>query len=260
MPQPVLLRKISTIATIIRKCENWRSILAAKMGLSREREVRLRNGLIIQVDQTLRKEWGEVFEPAVADTYGIARSDADLIVDIGCNIGAFSCLAAKTHPQAHIYAFEPNPAAIQQARLNFRRNGLINVQLTESLVTADGRKVTLHIGNNRGSVSIVLMGEGRKVEMPSVTLDGVPFRKAKSVFFKIDCEGAEGEIIPWIIAHRDRMPPRVTLACEHHVWCPRPADDLVGALREAGFEASSGIEYGSRYIRASCGRQLDAHA
>ncbi len=246
------LRKVRTAFTIARECVNWPAIYLFKLGLnSRLQEVRVRRGPSILVDLLLRQEWSEVFEPAVADIYGIRNTQADLIIDIGANIGAFSCLAGWTHPSARIYAFEPNPAATKQAKINFRHNGLKNIQLIESVVTGDGREVILHLSENRGGVSIVMMGEGEKLSVPSVTLDCIPFAQARWVFFKLDCEGSEGEIIEWIIAHRHELPPRITIACEYHPWCPRPLSETLEALRRAGFQAESRCDFASVYLHAS---------
>jgi len=192
-----------------------------------------------------------MFEAAVADVYGIRHATADIIVDVGANIGAFSCLAAWTHPQARVYAFEPNPNAVRQARLNFRLNGLENVHLTEAPVTGDGREVVIHIGDELGSASIFVMGSGQKVSMRSVSLDVVSCGQAESIFFKLDCEGVEAEVIEWMVTHRDRLPSRITLVCEYHPWCPRPVAETLQILKSGGFQAESRIEFGSMYVFAS---------
>lgn len=206
-------RKSQNLLTIIQRCENWPAIVAAKMGLhSNLREVRLKDGLRLRADQGVMAAWGEIFEPAVADAYRVADFPADLIVDIGANIGSFSCRAARSHPEASVYAFEPNPDAARQARANFALNRVENVHLVESPVTQDGREVVLHLDPSPGSVSIVLMGEGPKVAMPSVTLDHVPFRKASAAFIKMDCEGGRSRV-----GRLDREPSRATSAqCPHH--------------------------------------------
>jgi FkbM family methyltransferase len=244
-------RKLQSLLTVVRRCENWPAIVAAKMGLHPNlREVRLKDGLRLRADQGALAAWGEIFEPAVADAYGVADFPADLIVDVGANIGAFSCRASRSHPGAPVYAFEPNPDAARQARANFALNGIENVHFIESAATQDGRDVVLHLNPSPGGVSIVLMGEGPKVAMRSVTLDVVPFQKASSVFIKMDCEGAEAELVAWIVNHLELLPPRVLISGECHAWCPQPADQMIATSRQAGFQAELIPKFGATYFRA----------
>lgn len=218
------------------------------------REVRLKNGLRLRADRGVVGAWGEIYEPAVADAYGLSDFPADLIVDIGANIGSFSCWAAHCHPGIPIYAFEPNPEAARQARSNFALNHIESVHLVESPVTGDGREVILHLGASPGGVSIVLMGEGPQVAMPSVMLDLVPFQKASAAFIKMDCEGAEAELVAWIVSHRELLPPNTLIVGEHHTWCPQSADQLVTTLRQAGFQAEMMLQFGSMYFQAQWSR------
>ena len=246
-----LLRKLHTISTILRNCRNGCAVVAAKLGLNpRLQEVQVREGPTIKTDVPLLEVWGAVFESAVADIYRIRESNADLIVDVGANIGSFSCLAAWSHPKSKVYAFEPNPFVIKQAKVNLRQNNLENIHLIESVVTGDGREVTLNLDENMGGASIYLEGSGKKLSLSSVTLDCVPFSAAKSVFFKLDCEGAEGEIFQWIITHLEKLPARIQIACEYHPWCPRPLNETLRDLRANGFLAETDEELGACYLRA----------
>jgi hypothetical protein len=84
-----------------------------------------------------------------------------------------------------------------------------------------------------------------------VTLADVPFGQANSVFFKLDCEGVEGELIAWIVQHADQLPRTITLICEYHPWCPQPKDETLGILRRAGFETDFYFDYDEPYLWAS---------
>ena len=199
----ILLRKFQTFLVILRECKNWPTIVAGKLGFNKAQEVHLQNGLVIALGLPLRIPWGCVFEPAIADCYGIRQAQADVIVDVGTNLGAFSCLAAKTYPRARDLRFEPNPASNALAKINFKRNGLTNIHLTESPVTADGRDVTFHINKSWGSESAVLMGEDEKVPMASVTLAEV-LRRGELGFFQARLRRCGGRI-----DRVDRQEPRL---------------------------------------------------
>ena len=247
-----LLRKLKTFSKIFSKCSNWREIVLLKVGIAAKpvNEVRLRNGMTIEVDRDLRQIWGEVFEPAIADVYGTAASDADLFIDVGTNIGSFSCLAAYTHPSARVFSFEPDETVATQAERNFRRNNLKNVTLTISPVTGDGREVQYARQDNRGASNIYQSSPAKPETMASTTLDCVDFAGSKSLFVKLDCEGAEGEIINWVIARRAQLPPAVHISCEYHPWCPIPCSEAVRRLREAGFRVVESTVFGATCVFA----------
>lgn len=248
----ILLRKLKTLWNIFSACSNWTEIAFVKLGVPGKRvsEVHLRNGLVIELDRGLRQDWGEVFEPAIADVYGTAASDADLFIDIGTNLGSFSCLAAYTHPSARVYAFEPDEESASQAEQNFRRNKLDNITLVRAAVTEDGREIQLTKEDNRGAANIFQASSETGRRLSSTTLDCVDFSGAKSLFVKLDCEGAEGEIIDWLIAHRTRLPARIRIACEYHPWCPVPRSEAVKRLKEAGFDAVERLHFDEQYLFA----------
>ncbi|MGA7213113.1 MAG: hypothetical protein WBX20_02810 [Terrimicrobiaceae bacterium] len=68
-----------------------------------------------------------------------------------------------------------------------------------------------------------------------------------------DCEGAEGELIGWIAASGDRVPPAVTIACEYHPWCPIPIEQSARRLNAAHFEISTESHFEETYLFAQRG-------
>ncbi len=203
--------------------------------------------------QPLQRTWGEIFEPAIADIYKIRDCQPDLIIDIGANIGAFACLAARVHPRAQVHAFEPSMTHADLLEENVALNRLTNVILHRAPVTKDGREVVFTELGAGGASGIILQEGGRAVPMKSVSLDGVDFSGKNFAFFKIDCEGAEGEIIEWICAHSARLPRRLRLACEYHHWCPLSSDELLAMLRNHGFKAEPRTLFDEAYLFASRG-------
>ena len=251
MTAHVVFRKLRTLATIISRCVNWPEIAAARLGLiDRPQVIRLRDGLRIASLRSLRTTFGEIFEPAIADLYGIRRECADLIVDVGANIGAFACLAARCLPAARVHAFEPSVPHAEQLARNLANNALTNVRVHGAAVTRDGREVRFQVSGDGGSSGLFFPGE-REIIMPSVSLGVVDFSGSKRVFLKLDCEGAEGEIIQWICENRSRLPASLRIACEYHPWCPVALTDLVTLLTAHGFEVETPQLFDEQYLFAS---------
>lgn len=249
----VLRRKFRTFSTIIARCSNWPEVAAGRLGfVDRPVTIRLRDGLQIASLRSLRSTFGEIFEPVIADLYGIRTERADLIIDVGANIGAFTCLAARHLPQAKVFAFEPSSAHAEQCERNIALNHLENVLVHRAAVTRDGREVRFQVSGDGGSSGLFLPGE-REIVMPSVSLDSVDFSASKRAFIKLDCEGAEGEIIEWICQNLGTLPAGLKIACEWHHWCPVPMAEAVALLAGHGFTVKSPILFDEQYLFAARG-------
>lgn len=259
------MNQADTIKTIIRKtivfwhivynCKNWLELVCLRVRRADRNlsaKVHLKNGLNIDPLGPLNKNWGQVFEPAIVDIYGIRKAASlDLIIDIGANIGSFSCLAAMSHPSSKVHAFEPSLEHAQQLLANAKANGLTNIALHNSPVTCDGRDVVFSEIGDGGSSGLFLEGENPR-PMKSVSLDCIreELLGSLSVFIKMDCEGAEGEIIPWICDNLDRLPRNISIACEYHPWTSVPIADSLALLKKAGFNTRSKVMFDEPYLFA----------
>lgn len=103
-----------------------------------------------------------IFEPELSHLFSKLMAGARRVIDLGANIGYFSCLAAMREPGARIVAVEPNPALAAIARGNFSR------------LPADIRLLELAVSEKAGSLELVFpMGR------PSLGTLGQLEKKAK---------------------------------------------------------------------------------
>lgn len=150
------------------------------------------------------------YMPNEIDDYNfdsIDFKDGDVVIDIGGNIGTVSIYLAKKYPFLKIYAFEP----VKQNYENFLKNIELNninkdiIKVFNLAVTKDRRDVILtspfnnsgasNIYNNfRGSGNIILNND---ISIKSITFDDIFSNNniSKCKLLKIDCEGAEYEIL-----------------------------------------------------------------
>ena len=150
------------------------------------------------------------YMPNEIDDYNfdsIDFKDGDVVIDIGGNIGMVSIYLAKKYPFLKIYAFEP----VKQNYENFLKNIELNninkdiIKVFNLAITKDRRDVILtspfynsgasNIYNNfRGSGNII---SNNDISIKSITFDDIFSNNniSKCKLLKIDCEGAEYEIL-----------------------------------------------------------------
>ncbi len=195
------LHKARVTFHLIRVLKNWPSFLLAHLRRQQEpMAIQLRNGMSVklrpsQSDATMLMEtWGMRYYTPPSHDVG----PDDTVVDIGGHIGSFTLYAA-TRTKETVLAFEPFPESFSLLQENVRRNRLKNVILEQKAVFSRTGKMDLHLydGPHSGSNSLFHRNTGRKMRIQTITLDDA-FRKhriAKVDFMKIDCEGAEYDIL-----------------------------------------------------------------
>jgi FkbM family methyltransferase len=171
----------------------------------------------------------------------------DTVVDIGGYVGSFSLPAARLASRGRIFAFEPSPENFRQFETNLGLNQLTNVKVYNQGVASTDRKITLFLDHmNPASNSIYLRANqgtaNNYAEIPAVSLETLFAREGigKCDFLKIDCEGAEYEIL--MNLGRPMLDRIGKIACEYHqpayygVTDPRHTpEQLAKFLEQNGF-------------------------
>ena len=120
------------------------------------------------------------------------------IIDIGGHVGSLSIYLAKRFPQAEIHCFEAFDANFEYLLRNLEANDVENVVARNLAVTADGRPFSMmcgrgHSGGGTGC-SACSDGDGAYT-VDSIELDTIYEELGGCDLLKIDCEGAEHEIL-----------------------------------------------------------------
>lgn len=123
----------------------------------------------------------------------------DRVLDIGANIGAFSCMAAKLG--AEVIALEPVPDNVERIDMHIEANGLTDdVERIDAAVVGDRRrKVSIYLnpGANTGNHSVLPKKGREEIHSRAMNINTL-INRYKPNKLKIDCEGAEVEIVPAI--------------------------------------------------------------
>lgn len=139
----------------------------------------------------------------VGDDYireGFDINVSDVVIDIGGNIGTFSLRAARAAKDGRVLCFEPNSENYSLLRKNISRNGFENIMPFQMAIAGQPGTVRLFAGGDTGLHSTSAsrgVDESAFEDVPCITLEQVfeenQIRKCN--YLKIDCEGAEYEIL-----------------------------------------------------------------
>ena len=172
----------------------------------------IKNGLILLTNQVL--DAVVIKDTIIDDDYQIStiRQPIKTIIDIGAGLGDFTLMAAKKFPQAKIFAFEPNPDQFKLLKENIKLNNIKNVK---SYQTAVGTKKSylLHLFSFNIHSSTLKTNKSKKtIKVKGLRLDN--FIKNKVDLLKIDCEGAEIDILKSISDNKMGLIKRIII--EYH--------------------------------------------
>lgn len=165
-----------------------------------------------------------------------------VIVDIGAHNGYFSLYASlKTAPESKIYAFEPVKDNFRILMENLELNGVNNVQANNICVAASSGTLTMYVNTShtgghsqyRERIEKYKPDTIEAIECTSITFDQtVPSDTNEIDFCKIDCEGAEFDIL--LNAPEDFLRKVKVFAMEFHEFGGHKVDELVNLFQRLG--------------------------
>lgn len=132
----------------------------------------------------------------------------DVVIDIGAHVGIISIYLAKRYPGVKVYAFEPVRENYQRLCTNLHQNGAEGVIAINKAITGDGRYVSITVNASQNTGGGSMFGGPEKTHFAeSLTLAQVFERYVpkRCALLKIDCEGAEYEILMSSGALLDRV-------------------------------------------------------
>lgn len=147
---------------------------------------------------------GGFYEKIELDVFERLAASSETIVDVGANIGLYSCIAALRSPAScEIIAFEPVPENLSYLRRNLADNGQASrVTIEERAVGESAGPMRMHLDG--GSIGTHSLSAGNvrnsttSITVPMVSLDDYVKRKLRYRpvdLLKVDVEGYEGAVL-----------------------------------------------------------------
>ena len=220
---------------------NWLEVGAAALRGREVTRLRLRNGLDIEsaAGALLVPLYKEI---VYKDDYRL-RTDplpaGAVVVDIGANIGMFSLHVAADLGAARVYAFEPFPESFALLRRNAEHNHLDAIVPIPLAIAGEAGTRELHMQGRHGVHSLFgTSGEAVRIECITLAEAFARYDITRCDFLKLDCEGAEYEIL--LKAPSDVYARIQRLALEYHDWITdHHHDELVRRLTAEGFTVTT---------------------
>lgn len=216
-----------------RAYKNWWVLPLPKLGVSVL--LKLRNGLsyFIRAGTT---DLAVINETSLADPYAVAGFEtlgADpVVIDVGANIGDFTMKVARLYPAGRIVAVEPVAEHCRMIEIQKLLNGADNVTVLRAALGAREGTTAIHVAGGHSSAG---WGQGPVQNVRELTLASLlEEQNIQTVdLLKMDCEGAEWDIIPaaeGVLGQIDRIVMEFHRA---NGWTP---ERLALWLRDRGFD------------------------
>ena len=223
---------------------NWRELERARAAHRKPERAVLRDGTLFEAPAGVNplRVLTPVFHKHVYTPRGFEIRPDDAVVDVGANIGAFAVFAAQ-RTRGRVLAVEPHPDNAEHLRRNLRVNHCERAEVAECAVSDAPGTLPLFIGTSGTTHQLTPLGKdaggGEAVDVRVATLPELLAEHGfeRVDFLKLDCEGAEGVILPtlpgtWLAAIR-------TISLEFHDDVSALAHDaLAKLLEEKGFEVA----------------------
>ena len=237
--------KIKIVKETIKQIENWHTPIKLYLGISNKDDiVYFKNGTkcIVRNKSDAIAFFENYFLKVNNPNKKFEIKNDHIVIDIGAHIGYFTMYAANNANQGTVYSIEPYKESFKILEKNLKLNNLTNVKSFHAAISKVTEQITLyidkknHIGNSIFETDET--AESEKVDSFSLK-DFVNNNKIEKIdFLKIDCEGAEFEIL--LNFDKELMKKINKISAEiHENGKTGSLDELVDFLRKNNFKVST---------------------
>ena len=229
-----------SIPTLIKGVANLDALPRAALGQCPV--LRFRSGLRLRVG-SLMDAWiaKETILDRDYERAGTKILDGWTVLDIGAALGDFAVYVARANPNARVFAFEPFAGSFARLQENIALNNLQNVIAVRRAISSNAGFVALAktgAAVQHTTTSSTRSGQASEtVRVEALTLGDVfdDYAIDRCDFLKMDCEGAEYEILLNAPAAAFDRIDRLCLEY-HDGFTAHDHNDLARCLRARGYE------------------------
>ncbi len=194
-----------------------------------------------------RKVLKEVWTRGSYTREGFEIKDTDTVIDIGGHIGAFTVYAADLAKKGRVISFEPFADNYELLNSNVKLNGINNVTAENIAIGKEDGSFRLYIRpeklkkgeityNSGGHSFHLIKDSDTYIDVPTLSFDSMVnnYKLYKIDFLKIDCEGAEFDIL--YNTSEESLAKVSKIAMECHPYENNTLDEMVDFLDRHNFE------------------------
>lgn len=198
--QNLTQKRILVILKAIYKISNWTVIPNVYYKKYKDKNfiVKMKNGIQIKLrtNSTDLQAFANVWLLEEYRRNGFEIKNDDVIIDIGAHIGLFTTYVSQYCKRGRIFSYEPIKENFELLNENIRSNNLMNVNSNNIAISDKNGIRKIFLSNDESGHSFYTNGD-KYVEVNTITLNEIIEQNdiQKCNFLKLDCEGAEFEIL-----------------------------------------------------------------
>ena len=231
------IRRVAAVPKLVFGVRGWTRLAADAMGRKREPyTLRTRSGCSCEL-RGGASDWWIFLEIFVFGIYRRVVADArqaQVVIDVGANVGLFALYAASLNSNAVVHAFEPFPNNLEQLKRNLGLNPGNKVRPHLAAVSDKSGTATLYFTPGDDSGCSLSQAKGESCTVKTVGINEL-FRHcevSRCDLLKMDCEGSELPILE--AASPDVLAKIGAVIMEYHKEDEVPR--LCEILTSAGFK------------------------
>lgn len=197
------------------------------------------NGLTI-VGDSLNTFWTAEDVLCKGD-YNFFSKNKYVMIDVGLNIGLTTLSMARRDNIVKIYGYEPFSSTFEQARRNLNRNPALSkkIKIFKFGLGCENKAIDINynpelpgaMSSVKDKFENVQNIEKIEIKRASEALKDILLQKKEFIFMKIDCEGAEGEILDDL--NEGNLLKKIDLIVME--WHFKSPDNLIKILNDNNF-------------------------
>ena len=236
-----ILRKFFLIPKCILKIQNWQVAVLYYLGNeNKEKEIILKDGTKCLIRN--KSDAIAFFENFILEVNNledkIEIQQNDIVIDIGAHVGYFTLYAAKRAQNGMVISFEPTKESFSVLKNNVKINNFQNITINNLAVASISESRILFVDKKYG-ISNTFYENNTDLEkeiVQTTTLDEIykKYNLEKIDFLKMDCEGAEFEIILNTSTEILKKIKKISMEI-HEDMVPHKVEELIVKLSKNGF-------------------------